>query len=149
MEPREPLRDRETEPRIRRAGERILPPRREGLGKLFLRQARPVVADGELAAAAELSQPEDDLPAVAGAADAVGDEDEQELLELALLADHEKALPAGSNRNVMFRRCRKISAESTRSAMRSPNERGFGHESLSSAASALRSASWLVTWRSL
>ena len=83
----EPLRDRETEPRIRRAGERVLPPRREGLGKLFLRQARTVVADGELAAAAELSQPEDDLPAVAGAADAVGDEDEQELLELALLAD--------------------------------------------------------------
>ena len=56
VEPRESLRDRETEPRIRRAGERILPPRREGLGKLFLRQARTVVADGELAAAAELSE---------------------------------------------------------------------------------------------
>ena len=49
VEPREPLRDRETEPRIRRAGERDPPPpRREGLGvSSFLRQARPVVADGE------------------------------------------------------------------------------------------------------
>lgn len=95
VEPREPLRDRETEPRIRRAGERILPPRHKGLGKLFLRQARPVVADGELAAAAELSQPEDDLPAVAGAADAVAMRMSRSCSSLLCSPITERHLPAG------------------------------------------------------